>query len=31
MSIEKTYALLDADFIIKTMIAQKDTANHLLD
>lgn len=31
MSIEKIYALLDADFIIKTMIAQKDSANHLLD
>lgn len=31
MSIEKIYALLDADFIIKTMIAQKDTTHSLLD
>lgn len=31
MKEEKTYALLDADFIIKAVIAKKDDDNHLLD
>lgn len=31
MDSDKIFALLDADFIIKTMIAQKDTCNRLLD